>query len=77
MGVQVDVKQIIAALEYILAQRRRGQAVENDVLDVEVALERAGADRLQRGGQIEIGANVGAGFKRMLANGSEPLGQLQ
>ena len=77
VGVQVDVKQIIAALEYILAQRRRGQAVENDVLDVEIALERAGADRLQRGGQIEIGAHVGAGFKRMLADGDQPLGQLQ
>ena len=75
--VQVDVVQIIAAREDVLAQRGRGRAFQNDVLDVVVALERVGADGLQRRGQIEIGAHVGAGFKCVLADGLEPLGQLQ
>ena len=75
--VQVDVEQIIAARENVLAQRGRGQAFQNDVLDVVIALEGVRADRLERRGQIEIGAHVGAGFKRVLADGPEPLGQLQ
>ena len=77
VGVQIDVVQIVAAREDVLAQRGRGRAFQNDVLDVVVALEGVGADGLQRRGQIEIGAHVGAGFKRVLADGPEPLGQLQ
>ena len=42
--VQVDVVQIIAACEDVLAQRGRGRACQNDVLDVVIALERVRAD---------------------------------
>ena len=75
--VQVDVVQIIAAREDVLAQRGRGQAFQNDVLNVVVALEGAGANRLKRRGQIEIATHVAAGFKRAFADGFKPLGQRQ
>ena len=77
VGVQVDVVQIIAAREDVLAQHGRGRAFQNDILDVVIALERVRADRLKGRGQIEIGAHVGTGFKRVLADGLEPLRQFQ
>ncbi len=44
---QVDIRQIIAALKDVFAQCRRGLAVQNDVLNVVIALERIGTNRLR------------------------------
>ena len=73
---QVDIRQIIAALKDVFAQRRRGLAVQNDVLNVVIALERIGTNRLERRGQVEV-AHVSAVFKRAVADGLQSLGQLQ
>ena len=73
---QVDIRQIIAARKDVFAQRRRGLAVQNDVLNVVIALERIGSDRFERRGQVEV-AHVSAVFKRAVADGLQSLGQLQ
>ena len=65
---QVDIRQIVAALKHIRAQRRRGHAVQNDIQDIVVFPECVRADRLQRRRQVEV-THVAAALKRAFSDG--------